>query len=491
MTYLSVADCSTSEAGGLALIPQLALPLLIFVVLTLAHGYHARSTRSSEGKEFASGKFSDRLHSSECLPLVCASSHVNQHGRCDWVDAYRFWLVACVVVGHAVSWPINYHGVSKYFLSPLILWMDLFSMPGLALLSGICARGPLTWPRLARLFVGVGLPYLFSRFAKFVMFTSVTCVGAGFNLSGAMKYMGCLSGFFSWTSLSAASDAGIEWYLISLMQWRLAAAFLSWLWPEALLAVSFGIGILSGYFDITPFMYLLDIPGFPLVLSVPHRTMSFLPFFAVGLLVDPIIAQNALRSWPKLRDLARAALLMTFCISIFVVRSGIGLNYFKQGAIGDFNYDYISIRVDLQRPGTWITPPLCGPAYHAAGSLRALRYALCFAMVSLVWASAWPSFPALVEAGRHTMYPYLLHQWPLSKLDPFLFFHPHVKLWILGYTGKTGWLVWAAGLPLSIGFTYFSTSPWIRCIFGPFIEPNWALRALRPQPKGKTQGPIS
>lgn len=496
MAYLSGQPCSDVEAGEATLVPQLALPLLIYVLLSLVRGYRARYPSASDGKTPGQKRLPVDEEASECLSLTHAASFPANHdgGRSDWVDSYRFWLVACVIVGHTVSWPVNYHGVSKYFMGPLILWMDTFSMPGLALLSGICARGPLTWQRMARMLTGLLLPYLFSRFVKFMLYTWFTqnqCVGAGFSVSGALTYASCLSSFLSWCSLSAASDAGIEWYLISLIQWRLAASFLRRLWPEALLAISFGIGILSGYFDVTPFMFPVIFPGLPVIfLSIPHRTMSFLPFFAAGLLVDPVVAQNALRNQPHIRRLARVLLVVTFVVSIFVVRSGIGLSYYKQGAISDFNYDYITARVDLEHPGTFITPPLCGPEYHVAGCLRALRYVLCFAMMFVVWASAWPSSPSIVEAGRHTMYPYLLHQWPVSKLDPFLFVHPQLKLWTLGFVGKTGWLVWVAGIPLALSFTYLSTQRWVRCIFGAFIEPHWALCGFDTQTRGKKKGLI-
>merc|ERR1719265_83696 len=178
-------------------------------------------------------------------------------------------------------------------------------MPGLAFISGLCAQGPLTFRRLSRLFTRVIVPYHFARIIKYVQYENLTCVGAGYTFHGATKYLQCLAAYPGWVTLSAASDAGIEWYLFSLVQWRLAATFLTWLWPEALLALSFGVGILSGYFDVMSFLTLLNIPGMPIVLSIPHRTMSFLPFFAAGLLIDPIAAQNVLKRRPHISKIAR------------------------------------------------------------------------------------------------------------------------------------------------------------------------------------------
>lgn len=489
MAYEAVQACS--EAAVSTLIPQLALPLLIYVVLAIARGYSVQhKNASNDPLESALEKVSGGEDAPEHLPLVSSLSSRSQDSRYEWMDAYRFWLVAAVIVGHSVSWPLTYFPLSKYYLSPLILWLEVFSMPGLAFISGLCARGPLTWGRIQRLFTRVFVPFLFFRFVKFAGYTSATCQGAGYTIPGATKYLTCLSDYPRWVSLSAASDGDIEWYLFSLVQWRLAATCLTWLWPEALLTLSFGIGILSGYFDVMSFLYVLDIPGMPIVLSVPHRTMSFLPFFAAGLLVDPTACQNALRRRPHIQRLARALLVGTFGISIFVVCSGIGVDFFKMGAVGDFNYDYITVRTNWERPWELLYPPLCGPAYNAAGLYRAIRYALSFTMLVLVWAAALPSAAGLVEAGRHTMYPYLLHQWPLILLDPFLFSHPLVKLWTLGYTGKAGWLVWAAGVPLALGFTYVSTWSWVRRIFGPFIEPDWILWCWKAQPKGTSKGLI-
>lgn len=464
---------SCPEFSGWRLVPQLALPLLIYAVLTLARGHRVRHNASSNGDDDAS----------ECLPLTR-----NQDGRWEEVDAYRFWLVGCIIVGHFCSWPFNYMPASQYLLSPLLLWLETFSMPGLAFISGLCAHGPLTWGRMARLLTRVILPYHIARIIKYVQYENFTCVGAGYSFHGAARYLQCLSGYPGWVTLSAASDAGIEWYLFSLVQWRLAATVVMWLWPEALLALSFGIGILSGYFDVMSFLTLLNIPGMPIVLSVPHRTMSFLPFFAAGLLIDPTAAQNALRSYFHMRKLARVLLIGTFGISIFVVCSGVGLSFYTQGAVGDFNYDYITVRPNMERPWELFYPPLCGPAYHAAGFYRGLRYMLSFGMIFLVWAAAWPSSTWLAAAGRHTMYPYLLHQWPLIYLDPFLISHPQLKLWILGYTGRVGMLVWVAVVPFAFGITHACTWPWVRRIFGPLIEPDWILCGWTPHRKPMIKG---
>lgn len=470
---ISAPGQSCPESSGWTLVPQLALPLAIYVVLALLRGYHVRYHTPAKGDSDVS----------ECVPLKSAPLTRDQDNRWEQVDTYRFWLVACVIIGHFCAWPLNYMPVSQYLLGPLLLWLDMFSMPGLAFISGVCAHGPLTWARLVRLFIRVIVPYNVARFVKYVQYTNMTCLGAGYSLHGATKYLGCISGYPTWVTLSAASDAGIEWYLFSLVQWRLATTFFTWLWPEALLGLSFGIGILSGYFDVMSFLTIVNIPGMPLVLSLPHRTMSFLPFFVAGLLVDPIASEKTLRKHPHIIRIARVLLVGTFGMSIFVVCSGIGLSFYKQGGVGDFNYDYITVRPNLERPWELLYPPLCGPAYNVAGLCRAFRYALSFGMLALVWASAWPSSLRLAEAGRHTMYPYLLHQWPLLYLDPFMISHAEFKLWVLGYAGKAGMLVWAAGVPLALGCTHLCTLPWVRRIFGPFIEPDWILWTWKPPSK--------
>ena len=49
---------------------------------------------------------------------------------------------------------------SRYWLRPFLAWINLFVMPGFAVLSGYLSRQPLNSLRAARLLIYVALPYL-------------------------------------------------------------------------------------------------------------------------------------------------------------------------------------------------------------------------------------------------------------------------------------------------------------------------------------------
>lgn len=395
-------------------------------------------------------------------PLLAGLPTVSKGARCDWIDSCRFWLVALVIIGHAVAFPCAYLPGSVYFLKPALVWAATFHMPGLAFLSGLCSQSPLTCERSKRLFTFVLMPFIFTYVAQWAFY--------------CRAYNQCTL---------RSMDDGVEWYLMCLLQWRLAAAFLMHLTPWVLLTVAFAIGILSGY-CLNIFNILCYVGDIPIMLGVTHRTLSFFPFFAIGLVIDPLALQYVHRRWSCAKTLGRVLLIAGLLACFIQAHFGSGLAHLELGAIGDFNYDYISPRINPEQPWSFLIPKLCGPEHYFAAFFRAGRYTLsCIAVA--VFCVATPTGPLISEAGRHTMYPYLLHTWPLTVLSIFLMSHPFWSTWAIGTYGHGGWMFWIITAIIAMCFTYLTTLPFVRMIFAPLIEPEWLLRGRSWRTDGSVQ----
>lgn len=417
------------------------------VVVTLACGVFMGRAASSKRKKGGKDEEAPLL-----TPLSAHWTSASKVARYEWIDSCRFCLVALVIVGHAVAFPCSYLPGSAYFLKPALVWAATFHMPGLAFLSGLCSKGPLTCARAKSLFAFVLMPFIFTYFSQWAFY----CRAYGQCTLRSM-------------------DDGVEWYLMSLLQWRLAAASLMHLRPSVLLIVAFVIGILSGY-CLNIFNVLCYVGDIPLMLGVTHRTLAFFPFFAVGLVVDPLTLQYVHNRWSSSQTAARILLIGGLLACFVQARFGSGLAHLELGAIGDFNYDYISPRINPEQPWSYLIPKLCGPEHNFAAIFRAGRYALsCVAVAAFCVAT--PKGPSWIsEAGRHTMYPYLLHTWPVTVLSLFLVSHPFWSTWAIGTYGHGGWTFWIITAIIAMCFTYLTTLPLVRMIFAPLIEPEWLLR---------------
>lgn len=394
--------------------------------------------------------------------------------RFDWIDCCRFWLVTAVVVGHAISFPCDYMPGSKYFLRPWLVWSATFHMPGLAFLSGMCSQGPLTQERTARIMIMIAAPYVFARSIDLAVQWAFQC-----------RFYGQCS--FA-TQLSFNGNDGVEWYLASLFVWRLAAPMLLKFRAEVLIALSVGAGVFSGYYQS---IITAEIFDFSMVLSLAPRTVTFLPFFAAGLCVHPAVFHDVRIRWPQVQQLAGVTLFVALAACFAQASFGSGLAPLEKGAIGDFNFDYIAPRIDPEKPWTYLSLPSCGPAYQFAGLHRAARYALSFLAVALFCCAVPVGYNQITEAGRHTMYPYLLHQYPLYLQGFLLTMRPTWMAVAIGLGPNTGagtwhdprsWVLWFGTGLLAACFTYVATLPGVRGVFSNVIEPEWLKNLTQVMP---------
>lgn len=278
-------------------------------------------------------------------------------------------------------------------------------------------------------------------------------------------------------------DSGLEWYLLSLIQWRIAAAGFSYLnlRPRTQLMLAFGIGIFTGYHPF-PLSATIIVANTTLCYAISQRTASFFPFFVAGLFVEPNDVCYKISRMPNGKQAARVLFVGTLVLLCLHAHRGFSLSPLEIGALGDFNYDYLSPRQDPDHPGVYLFAPTCYSEQLLLGFNRAGRYMLSFAMVAAFFAAV-PVGPAWIcEAGRYTLYPYILQQWPLLAQETFLQSHLDWGIWAVGQLHKfLPKCIWLFSFFLGFCFTYLATLPYVRWIFGPIIEPDWLARVCSRQ----------
>lgn len=319
--------------------------------------------------------------------------------RSAWHDNQRFVAVCLVVIGH---WGVG-RGVFPTVSNAASDSIYLFHMPLFVMLSGrftkpaqdVKATFAKSWGQLA-------LPYL--------MFAT---------LDGAL--MSVLTG------ASRPSDVGLLpyglWYLVSLIWWRLIATTVgrSRRFDVVLGAASVLACGLSGWIPWTSWSLI--------------RTAAFLPAFLFGMMLLPRIE-------PILID-RRVRLL-----SGFVLVAGVGVVAANSKQI-DYQWFQASRTFhELNASGLW--PALLKVGVLAAGMVVALAVTALVPRNRFKWAT---------DAGRYTLYAYLLHLPVRRVLDEVL------RRW-----GYPGWLSILVPL-MAVPFVLLVSTKFVRRATEPFVEP--------------------
>lgn len=390
-------------------------------------------------------------------PLLGSSS------REAWLDSMRFVLIVFIVLGHYAAIPCSYIAEQTYWLAPLLAWINLFVMPGFAVLSGYLSKAPLTQARVGRLLIFVLCPYFLSKFIYWVWFS--------------VEYR--TVGFFDPFDAFACS-LGLEWYLIVLVQWRLAIVLVSLLGPWTLMASSLTIGFVSGNW----------VPG-SATLGL-QRACSFFPFFVLGYSLDIVHLRETVTRSSGWRTALRA--IFVGVLALFFCSPGIA-RLFMANTLGDLNFDYaaaIPTQMVAKAGPNGLSPVVmpqlrtsCGSEWALSFVHRLVRYEL--GALLLLGLAAWvPASPALAQYGRHTMYPYLTHPWVFQLLlNPVMQRHLPALLQTLGPFSSGGY-VWGYTVLFAPLLTLALSSAPVRFLTGVVIEPSWLgplvfnSEALRP-----------
>jgi len=372
--------------------------------------------------------------------------------RSRWVDEARFWLVFLIVMGHAISIPTLYVPEKLFWLQPVLIWGSFFHMQAFAFISGLLSKGPLTEDRGLRLVVMLFLPYIFSKSCWW----GVNCLRAG-KLSPLNLF-------------DTYSNGGLEWYLASLITWRLWAPMLSAIRPRLSFAIALLVGHISGF-------WVSNIDLFAL-----QRSCAFLPFFSLGLLLD---VEN-LKEF--LCHKGFAVLFGLTFIAIWIVPHVV-LTAFDLGTLGDLNYDYTATR--LESGGwNWLQRPQCGFEWALSFVHRSVRYLLGF-FILLGFLGTVTHFPLrwAQDCGQRTMYPYLLHPWVIDFA--FMPIMQHFSSWwyySMNLRVTEGGWIWALCGVVALPLTIALSSQMVQKMFHPLVEPKWIQGVLQKPPKQKVRG---
>ncbi|MCG2622258.1 hypothetical protein LVY72_10035 [Arthrobacter sp. I2-34] len=335
--------------------------------------------------------------------------------RQTWIDQARWAAIVLVVAGHAVGLLRG----SSLLAVMVSNYVYMFHIPVLILLAGWGARRiEASGRNLAKIWWQLLLPCLLFQLVAFAV---------NYTFEGTLP---------SWKF--AEQTFGL-WFLVALAAWRLAGPWFRGLPGAVPIAV-----VLALAAGLSP-----DIGGF-LSLS---RILVFLPLFLAGpWIVERVAAWRGL--WPT--RLAGAAVLASGAVVVAVQ----GRDFWRQPFLGDAGYEELGL-----------------------GSLEGMLVRLVVLVVGTAMAAGFmlvlpgsPGAPSRLgsrtaEAGRHTMYPYLLHL-------PLLTIVGASSLVQLGQpTART--LVFLAA---SVLFCVAAVSRPVRFIAQVLVEPHNLIRAaVRPR----------
>jgi len=390
---------------------------------------------------------SDSATSAETEPLAPCEG---PRGRSYWLDNARFLLIFSIIMGHTISLPLQNMPESVFYLQPVLVLTSFFHMVSFSFLSGVVSKQPLTKERTGRLLQNLVVPYIFSKFAWWLL-----------ALHRDPANTPIINLFDTYTT------GGLEWYIAALVSWRLVIALLASVKPQFLMTLALCIGLVSGF-------WVGNRQNFAM-----QRTMAFFPFFTAGYLFDATWAERTLRKSQWIQVAARVTL---FALLAFGLRHKHLLSSFDLGTLGDLNFDYMSLRVE-GAGWQWQAREQCGLDFYLSWTHRSARYGLHFIAIALFLAAVPLCKCFFTEAGSRTMYPYLLHPWVttlgiMPLLHLFSMHHPRAAVYILSPNFWPGGWVWSVmGLLTLPGAMLLASAP-VRFVFGPVIEPEWLGRLV-------------
>jgi fucose 4-O-acetylase-like acetyltransferase len=320
-----------------------------------------------------------------------------------FLDNAKFLLIALVVIGHAIN-PLRGDTAAA---EALYTWIYLFHMPAFVLIAGYLSKSfDGSGARVEKLLATVAVPYL---------------IFWGIYVLQAMSADRAVPP-------SPLEPIWITWFLAALLVWRLSVPLWKRIrWPILVsLGVSLGVAVL--------------VTGDVLGMS---RILSLLPFFVVGLFLQPHHFEVLRQPWVRV-------------LSAIVILATIVLSY---AFLADLSAEWVYWRTSLEERDVELLP-LGLPARVVFLGLAAV---LTAAFLSLVprrrtWFTAF---------GVFTMYVFLLHGLPIR----------------IGQ--QLGWYEWVDGLvglgvviALSVAATFLLASRPVRAATRWAVEPraSWIVR---------------
>jgi fucose 4-O-acetylase-like acetyltransferase len=327
--------------------------------------------------------------------------------RDPFFDNTKFLAIVLVVAGHAIE-PLR----DTREAHALYLFVYMFHMPVFIIITGYFSRGfTFSSGKARRLITNLAVPY--------VIFETAYSV---FRWAAGGKDF----------EISLLAPVWLTWFLMAAFFWRLSTPVWQQLrWP---VSIAILIALLSGMNDL------------PRTFEM-HRTFGLLPFFVIGLKLEP--AHFALLRRPACR-LAAGVVLVAGLAVAFAVHHHMSIEwaYWRHGN------DYLGVS---ELTGTAMRLGMLGASLLLSAAFLAL------VPTRVTWYSG---------LGAATLYAYLLHGF-VVKLATYE--HWYDAGWLHGPAGVAA--VAALGVPLTIALT----QPVVRKRLRWAVEPtlSWAFTPLR------------
>jgi fucose 4-O-acetylase-like acetyltransferase len=322
------------------------------------------------------------------------------------LDNAKFVLILLVFVGHAIR-PGEKTGLGQ----SLYYWIYLFHMPAFVLISGYLSKSYDGAPRrVDKLVTSLALPYLI-----FWGIYSLQLLSDGKNLPGG-----------------PLDPLWITWFLFALLVWRLTVPIWRRLrWP---VTTSVAISVAAAFVETG------DAVGVA-------RILSMLPFFVVGLVLEP-----------RHFDLLRRPVVRV-CSGVAVVATAVVTYTHLRG----FSREWVYWRHTLEERDIDFLPY----GLLARMVFMGLAFVLIAALLSLT-----PRQPTwFTQFGALTLYVYLLHGLVIRVGTQFGWYE---------YTGEllNGHMELVLNTAVAVAGTFVLCTPWVRRATKWAVEPKltWILR---------------
>lgn len=377
--------------------------------------------------------------------------------RSAFLDNSKFVLITLIVASHTMHTTMfgtPMHNPT-FWLYGIWVWTGWFVMPMFTFLSGMMSKGAPSAVKFHKLFVYVLMPYMLLKFVWWMIYMVAERRATLFNPLNAYAY------------------AGVEWYLASLLTWRLLAMLLRPLPPTAHLGSALITGLGCGYL-------LRQSAAFAL-----SNTLSFWPIFVCGYLVDAAALERALSPAP-LRVFA-GIILFGSAVAVSLFRAELGRSLLYPGFLGDLNSDYSAYYTVAQMAQPF--PVGCGEHSHILWTYRLARYAIAAvlgsALLAVVPRGSIDRF-SITAAGSRCIYAYLLHMGMLWLLVlAFRLLLGEARLATDTPFLEGGW-IWGVITLLAACSTWIMTTKWCAAVFWPLVEPRWVEHLLQRAPRKDT-----
>jgi len=377
------------------------------------------------------------LHHTTLGALPASDGPSGDGGRLPILDNAKFIVMLLVILQHT-----GVAFIDGDFRTDVFQFIQLHTRL-FCFLSGVVARRPPNMKSLKALLFSLVVPHIFW----------VTIVQPlGFALRGDLLRGATVPDFMYARMTELFTGAGLEWFLFSLIWWRIIGWMLMPLMPAARMGVAITLSLIAGY------------PEETIITSIGHHILAYLPVFVLGQLFPLEEVLGRVRSGPVAACLGSSLLL-----GFFLLEGGeAGRPFMAQIPMYD-----------------WNSMPSCGAASDALfwvrGSFRTMLEMTKGLIFLIFVCPRGNSF--ITPYGQTSLYPYLLQGLMGQEVQLVQF--------VLFYFGKPPQLIGLIEVLANSFFINVVLGTWpCRKVFGILLEPTW-LQDLLATPDDPAKEPLT